>query len=420
MLRVLLLLVAFPTLVSAVSPDISTLAAAGGVSVVGTIMAVAAASAISASDSRTDCCSPDMASCSNEAVPDPSTTKKKSRNIKSYFNRYSTGGTALDDIYTVYDPDDVDRKASLSRTTLADAAAQQAAAAPVPVAAVDPSLRIGKLLLCARDVGGAGDCFFRCIAAAVYLDAELHAQVRLLVVDYMREHRGEFEAYLPDDETFEAYVLRMSRTGTWVEGEAEIIAASRALNIVIRVWGRDEHRDRNIGDPSATTLVQLLHLNECHFQVVEPMPDGGDGPSKEASLSRTTPAVSSPVDVPETVHAIASSSPAAAAAAAQQRIQERVAEYNQRKLAAAAAAKKEEARLRDLATFKEKWTVPKSPRFMASRKRPAPVPDAKEIKAFRAKMMPVYPPPFEPDLRQKKTTKCKPFKLSSSNRAVPS
>ena len=62
------------------------------------------------------------------------------------------------------------------------------------------------------------------------------------------------------------------RTGAWVDGEAEILAASRALNIVIRVWGRDEHHDRNIGDPSAATLVQLLHLNERHFQVVEPMP----------------------------------------------------------------------------------------------------------------------------------------------------
>ena len=60
------------------------------------------------------------------------------------------------------------------------------------------------------------------------------------------------------------------RTGAWVDGEAEI--PSRALNIVIRVWGRDEHHDRNIGDPSAATLVQLLHLNERHFQVVEPMP----------------------------------------------------------------------------------------------------------------------------------------------------
>ena len=92
----------------------------------------------------------------------------------------------------------------------------------------------------------------------------------------MRAHRADFEPFLPEGEGFEAYLDRMGRVGTWVEGQTEILAAACAWNVNIRVWGRDERHDKTIATPTpnaSTRFVQMLHQYEQHYQLVEPLPE---------------------------------------------------------------------------------------------------------------------------------------------------
>jgi hypothetical protein len=66
------------------------------------------------------------------------------------------------------------------------------------------------------DMVGDGNSFFRVLAKQVYGDKQLHGRARQETIRYMREHREEFEQFVPGD--FDSFVDNLSREGTHVEG----------------------------------------------------------------------------------------------------------------------------------------------------------------------------------------------------------
>ena len=124
----------------------------------------------------------------------------------------------------------------------------------------------------AVDVGGGGDCFFRALAKQVLGDEQLHGPARQLTIRYMREHREEFEEFVGD---FDSYVDRMSREGTYVEGEVEILAAANAFNVHIKVYGRSGAHDKTFSPLISnyeTRPIYIVHYQDAqHYVVLERM-----------------------------------------------------------------------------------------------------------------------------------------------------
>ena len=124
----------------------------------------------------------------------------------------------------------------------------------------------------AVDVGGGGNCFFRALAKQVHWDAQRHGRARQETIRYMREHREEFEHLVED---FDSYVDRMSREGTFIEGELEIRAAANAFNVRIEVYGRSGAHDKTFSpliSNDETRPVYMAHYQAAqHYVVLEQM-----------------------------------------------------------------------------------------------------------------------------------------------------
>jgi hypothetical protein len=103
----------------------------------------------------------------------------------------------------------------------------------------------------------------------------------------MRDRREDFEQYVPED--FDSYVNRMSREGTYIEGQVEIKAAANAFNVRIKVYGRSSYHDRTFAPliiNSETRDVYMAHYQAAqHYVVLERM---DPAPTARGGLSRST------------------------------------------------------------------------------------------------------------------------------------
>ena len=102
---------------------------------------------------------------------------------------------------------------------------------------------------------------------------QLHGGARHETIRYMREHREEFDKFVHRVD-FDLYVDRMSREGTYVEGEIELMAAAKTFNVRIRVYGRSANHDRTF-EPLECNLetrdVYMAHYQVAqHYVVLEP------------------------------------------------------------------------------------------------------------------------------------------------------
>jgi hypothetical protein len=90
----------------------------------------------------------------------------------------------------------------------------------------------------------------------------------------MREHREEFDQFVHGVD-FDSYVDRMSREGTYVEGELELMAAANTFNVSISVYGRSENHDRTFApliSNDETRDVYMAHDQAAqHYFVLERM-----------------------------------------------------------------------------------------------------------------------------------------------------
>ena len=74
-----------------------------------------------------------------------------------------------------------------------------------------------------------GNCFFGAVAHQIEGDEKEHSRYREMVVEYIMQHREDFEPFIENNVNFEEYCESMKKSGTWA-GHMEIQAASRVTH----------------------------------------------------------------------------------------------------------------------------------------------------------------------------------------------
>lgn len=100
---------------------------------------------------------------------------------------------------------------------------------------------------------------------------ELHMLARLRTVKYMRENEEKF-SHCVAGVSYGTYVDYMSREGSWVEGEVELLAAASAWNVNIHVWGESGKHDCRFLSPNPTMETRnvcMVHYHDQHYRVLE-------------------------------------------------------------------------------------------------------------------------------------------------------
>ena len=168
----------------------------------------------------------------------------------------------------------------------------------------DPEDAIGKGWSL-RDMGGEGDCFYRCAGTAVCKDpakltpegAKIQGRfVRVKVVEHVRKHQERFLQIFPSEEKFQEWCEETAKSGTWVEGTA-LQAFSERYGVPVVIWSHKTNVwTRMVVAPrfssgmacgSKDCVPLCLQLKDQHYQILTP-PDQGKIPS---SWLRETPNV---------------------------------------------------------------------------------------------------------------------------------
>ena len=69
--------------------------------------------------------------------------------------------------------------------------------------------------LALREVPGDGNCLFRALSDQLYGQDAHHAEIRADVVNYMRNHREDFEPFLVDETSFERHLQNLGTLRIW-------------------------------------------------------------------------------------------------------------------------------------------------------------------------------------------------------------
>ncbi|XP_078173987.1 SEC-C motif-containing protein / OTU-like cysteine protease family protein isoform X1 [Carex rostrata] len=144
------------------------------------------------------------------------------------------------------------------------------------------------------EVVADGNCFFRSLADQLEGNEEEHARYRAMVVQYIRNHREDFEPFIEDEVQFDDYCKSMEEDGTWA-GHMELQAASLVTrtNICIHQLNSPRWYISNF----ATDEVNMIHLSYHHgehYNSVRLREDPCEGPAKpifiklDANISRTS------------------------------------------------------------------------------------------------------------------------------------
>ena len=159
----------------------------------------------------------------------------------------------------------------------------------------DPDDAIGKGWSL-RDMGGEGDCFYRCAGTATSKEpakvteeaARIQGRfVRVKVVEHVRKHHKRFSEIFPNEDKFQGWCEETVKSGTWVEGTAlQAFSEKYGLPVIIwshktNVWTRMVVAPRfssGVACAAKDSVPLCLQLKDQHYQILVP-PDQGKVPS---------------------------------------------------------------------------------------------------------------------------------------------
>ena len=76
-------------------------------------------------------------------------------------------------------------------------------------------MKLRKQGLVVSRVGGDGNCLFRVIADQLEGDEDKHAKYREAAVKHMKKNPVDFDPFIQEDQTFDQYMKKMAKDGTW-------------------------------------------------------------------------------------------------------------------------------------------------------------------------------------------------------------
>ena len=118
------------------------------------------------------------------------------------------------------------------------------------------------------DVGGAGDCLFRAVSHQLYGHPDLHFDIRISGVEYMRENPERF-IESNSENSWSEYLGSMSRKGTWADGLI-IQAIADKHNLKIHIIESNPNFTeftivQAVNPVDEVRPIYIGHLNEYHY-----------------------------------------------------------------------------------------------------------------------------------------------------------
>ncbi|CAN9509356.1 unnamed protein product [Ophioblennius macclurei] len=112
-----------------------------------------------------------------------------------------------------------------------------------------------------------GSCLFRAVAEQVLHCQNLHTEIRARCVDFLKQNRSDYEAFIEGD--FEDYLFKLRDPQHWV-GEVEIHALSVMYKRDFLIFQEPGRPAVPITDNNFKDKVQLCFLNGNHYDSVYP------------------------------------------------------------------------------------------------------------------------------------------------------
>lgn len=130
-----------------------------------------------------------------------------------------------------------------------------------------------------REVQGDGNCLFRALNDQVEGHTRNHLRYRYETVQYMKEHRTDFEPFVEDEVPFDQHLHNLGQPGTYAGNDA-IVAFARLheLVIVIHQLNTPLWQVKGTDKPNATEL-HLSYHNGDHYNSVRKIGDNTQGPA---------------------------------------------------------------------------------------------------------------------------------------------
>ncbi|XP_062239499.1 OTU domain-containing protein 4 [Platichthys flesus] len=130
-----------------------------------------------------------------------------------------------------------------------------------------------------KKIAKDGSCLFRAVAEQVLHCQSLHTKVRTKCVEFLKQNRENYEAFIEGD--FEQYLCKLKDPQQWV-GEVEINALAAIYKKDFQIFQEPGKPPVNITDNNFKDKVRLCFLNGNHYDSVYPI-----GRIKSAALCQS-------------------------------------------------------------------------------------------------------------------------------------
>lgn len=159
-----------------------------------------------------------------------------------------------------------------------------------------------------REIPGDGNCLFRALGDQLDGTTTNHHKHRHHVVEYMRQHREDFEPFVEDDVPFERHCNNLAMLGTYAGNDC-IVAFARLhqVSVVIHQLNTPCWHINGTESKKGVMEMHISYHNGDHYNSVRHLGDFTSGPAR-IKLSTTT--------LPPPAAAAAAAAGAAIAAAA--------------------------------------------------------------------------------------------------------
>ncbi|XP_076320385.1 OTU domain-containing protein 3-like isoform X2 [Tachypleus tridentatus] len=130
-----------------------------------------------------------------------------------------------------------------------------------------------------REIPGDGNCLFRALGDQLEGHTRNHLVHRQNVVDYMKNHRQDFEPFVEDDVPFDKHLSNLSESGTHAGNDA-IVAFARFHEVVVVIHQLNSPLWQIRGtEKKGAPEIHISYHNGEHYSSVRRIGDDSESPA---------------------------------------------------------------------------------------------------------------------------------------------
>ncbi|OWF40310.1 OTU domain-containing protein 3-like [Mizuhopecten yessoensis] len=136
-------------------------------------------------------------------------------------------------------------------------------------------MQLSKIGLQLRDIPGDGNCLFRALGDQLEGHGRNHFKYRYDVVNFMSEHREDFEPFVEDDVPFDRHIQNLRKIGTYAGNDA-IVAFARLqqVNVIIHQLSSPFLLIQGLSKPTPNARqIHIAYHNGDHYSSVRHLSD---------------------------------------------------------------------------------------------------------------------------------------------------